>query len=106
MKESELRNAINVETIPIGPTLVNVIASIEIHATAAYDINAGPAAELEKRAREDAIERLMRTIYEDQRQEMFTAIQDFLMVSPFDYNGLVTAREKLMRVAMLQKPST
>ena len=105
MKESEIKNAIKVTTHPVGDNLVMVMASIECHATMTYDKNAGSESLMEKHCREEVVEMLMRHIYEDQRQEMWTAIQDLIMVNPMDFQALTAARERLMKAAMRQKPS-
>lgn len=49
-------------------------------------------------------EQLMRILYEDQTQELFRAVMDYMEVSPFDFGKLSHAREKLFRVAIRQKP--
>ena len=105
MKESEIRNAIKITTHEVGDNLVMLMASVECHATMTYDKNAGNIMLIDKHCREEVTERLMRYIYEDQREAMWTAIQNLIMVSPMDFQALTEARERLMKAAMRQKPS-
>ena len=105
MKESDIRSAIKITSHDVGDNLVMLMGTLELTGTMTYDKNAGSQTLIDKHCREEVVERLMRLIYEDQRQEMWLAIQDLIMVNPMDFQALTEAREKLMKAAMRQKPS-
>lgn len=49
-------------------------------------------------------EEIMRTIYQDQTQELYKAVMEFLAVEPFNFSARREAEGKLFRAAMRQKP--
>ena len=107
MKESDIRSAIKITSHDLGDNLVMLMGTLELTGTMTYDKNAGSQTLIDKHCREEVVERLMRLIYEDQRQEMWTAIQDLIMVNPIadGFQALTEARERLMKAAMRQKPT-
>jgi hypothetical protein len=56
------------------------------------------------RIKRDLVERIMRRLYDDQRDRLSSAIMDFMKCDPLDYQELQDARGALLLAAMRQGP--
>lgn len=104
MNAEEIRNKIQFKTreLPYG---VMVSGSIEF--SAAYSIGEDIGGKAIGHAKESIKERILRSIYEDQRRELFAAVEELLLASSVfaDYDKIGKARERLMKAAKYQKPN-
>lgn len=58
----------------------------------------------QKAARQFLVETLFRQLYEDQRFELYEALDEFERCNPMDFSGMEEAKKKIFKAARFQKP--
>ena len=100
MKAEELKSKIQFKSLDVGHNLTMITGTIEVHASMEYDRRYQNIALDE--IKEQMREMIMRHIYDDQRHELYNALDELLKASPLDYSALSAAREKILHAAKHQ----
>lgn len=108
MKAEELKSKIHFESYDVGNNLTMITGKLEVHAVMEYDRraieafhSAGVLDEIKERIRE----MIMRRIYDDQRHELYDAMNELFNAAPMDYSAMAAAREKILSAAKRQRAS-
>lgn len=106
MNAEKLREKITFKTRPLERGMTHVRATLVISVDSMVDTGAvaDNPNELLQNTEENMKDQLLRYIYEDQRQELYGALQDFMMVEPFNYAARRDAESRLLLAAMRQGP--
>lgn len=82
-------------------------ADLHLIATTVYDtrlVLAYPDANFEDYIKKVLAEEILSKLYDDNREEMFKALGDFICCSPTDWDAMNKARAKLMDAARYNSP--
>lgn len=105
MNAEALKAKIEFKSRDIGHNLTMLTGTLEVHGRIDYDRQA--IAGYEKSAldecKEVIRETIMRQLYDDQRRELYDALDELFMAHPMDYTAMAAAREKVLLAAKRQR---
>lgn len=108
MKAEDIKDSIQISRQSIGDNTILFTGTLKIEVSMLFDKR-----EIESCRDQDKViesiegelrERVMRNLYEDQRNELYDAIMGLIMADPYDREALREAQEKLLLAANRQKP--